>query len=384
VTLSSPSAAGIQAFTTATPVITGTAVPGNQGGTGVISSVSVVVTSSAGNPGTTFDLAPQAPTSGSTWTFSGSPLMPLAYNGQYSVTVTVTETDKPLLGQATTGTASTSVGFAENVAPAAPQGVFAKATGARQVTVSWSPNQEPDILSYVVLRSTGGVPPSVLYYPSRTATSYVDDTPHIGVSYTYAVEALRAGDTPGTSLLSPPSDAGTVEVSGSPPTGSGSTGSGSTGSGSTKAGSTGSGSTKAGSTGSGSTKAGSGSGAGQPATSIGPSVPLLTQSALAAQYQADIAAAGNAKAPSSATATTTSSKASGSSGTGAPTAGGFSESLPYPKGHAVGGVQAASDPTSSIGASGSRVRMLATVALGMILLVVAALAIRLVLKVRRG
>jgi hypothetical protein len=320
--------------------------------------------------------------------------MPLAYNGQYSVTVTVTETDKPLLGPATTGTASTSVGFAENVAPAAPQGVFARATGARQVTVSWSPNQEPDILSYVVLRSTGGVPPSVLYYPSRTATSYVDDTPHIGVSYTYAVEALRAGDTPGTSLLSPPSDAGTVEVSGSPPTGSGSTGSGSTGSGSTgsgstkagstKAGSTGSGSTKAGSTGSGSTKAGSGSGAGQPAISIGPSVPLLTQSALAAQYQADIAAAGNAKAPSSATATTTSSKASGSSGTGAPTAGGFSESLPYPKGHAVGGVQAASDPTSSIGASGSRVRMLATVALGMILLVVAALAIRLVLKVRRG
>ncbi len=376
VTLSSPSSGGMEAFKTTSPVVTGTAVPGDQAGNGVISAVKVVISSSAGHPGTTFDLAPQAPTSGSTWTFSGSPLIPIAYNGQYSVTVTVTETDTPLLGSVRTGTASTSVGLAEDVPPVAPTGVTADVTGARKVTVSWSPNPEPDTLGYVVLRSTGTGASSEL--GSTATTSYVDNTPQVGVRYTYSVVALRAGDAPGSSLYSPPSSGVSTEVSGTAPSSSGTTKSGTTKSGTTKSGSTKSGST--------------GSVSGQSGTATTPSAPLLTQSALTAQYQADIAAAGNAGAPSPASSAPASSASSGgttsgSSVTGAPKAGGFSEVLPYPKGQSPSGAQTAADPAATpgpSGASGSRVRTLATVALGMIFLVVAALAIRLVLRVRRG
>lgn len=381
VALSSPAPGAVSVLTTSSPLISGTAVPGGQGCKAVISAIRVVISSTAGAPGTSFELTPQAPAAGSTWSFSGVPPTPLAYNGRYSVTVTATETDTGLLGGTTTGTASTSAGLAEEVSPVAPQNVVAAQSGPHQVTVSWSPNPEPDIEGYELLRATDGAPAVQLGF--LTGTSYTDSTAVAGSRYTYSVEADRAGSSPGQHLLSPPASTGSLQVSGaSSPTGS-------TAPATTKSGRANAGTIKAGpgvtagaKSGSGGARAGSIAGSGGSGAAPGPlSAPLLTQSQLAAQYAADIVAAGKAKAPTP----TTASPASGSSDAsqiGAPTPGGFSDVLPYPKGKAPAGSPGASAPPVTR-SGGSRARMLATVALGMIVLVVAALAIRLALRVRR-
>ncbi|MGH9128039.1 MAG: hypothetical protein ACRDY2_03520 [Acidimicrobiales bacterium] len=377
VTLSSPSTSGAQAFNTSSPRIAGDAVPGNQGGRGVISSVKVTVSSSAGHPGATFDITPQAPTSGSNWSFAGTPPTPLAYNGTYQVTVTATETDTTLLNQTSTGTAGANGSFAESVPPVAPSGVSAApaASSAQGVSVSWNPNPEPDILGYVVLRSQGSGNPGEI--GTATNTKYVDTTAKPGVSYTYSVVALRAGDTPGQSVLSPSSSAGPVTIGGAPAGPAAKTGTAKTGSVKT-------GSAKTGSAKTGSAKTGSptpGGGAGQTTIPTAPSRPGITQAALAAQYQADIAAAGIPKAAP--TSHPTASK-SDPSATGAPSQGGFSETLPYASGGKVAAGPVREPGPGSTASSGSRARMLGTVALGMIFLVVAALAIRLVLRTRRS
>lgn len=352
-------------LTSSTPKFSGSAVPGDQGGlTGKITAVKVVISSSDGHPGATFSITPQPPANGSdAWTFSGGPSAPLAYNGAYQATVTVTETDTELLGNTTTGTGAASASFAEDVAPVAPQGVSTTVSdpGSAQpgVLVSWSANPEPDILGYDVLRSQGGGAPESV--GTTTSTSYDDSTAKAGVNYSYEVVALRAGDASGQSLLSPASSASTVSVpvATSPPT--------------------------------------------SPPPAAKVTTPTTSGSsasakALAKAASSDIASSGIPTASGSSTPSTSGSSNSSTSGsTGTKSAsttattgaagnsgaaegkfsGNYSPTLPYPK---VTSAAPATDPPPK---SGSRARKLAEVALGMIFLVVAALVIRLVLRTSR-
>lgn len=362
--LTSPPASGSgpAVLSTPTPTFAGTVVPGDQAGSGVIEPVKVVITSSAGHPGATVVLPASRPASGNAWTFSGSPVLPLTYNGVYQATVTATETDRGLLGNSTTGTVTTNVSFAEDVAPTAPQGVTAVLTSASPstpaVTVTWSPNPEPDILGYGVLRSQG-LGPLQQIGTTTTATSYVDTTARPGVSYTYAVVAVRAGDGAGQSLLSPATSAGLVSVPRLPP---------------------------------GTTRRTT-----HPGTTTTTLAPAAGGS-LVSQIKSDLAKSGVTQAGASAgsgasgssTASTGSTTTTSSAATGAPTQGGYSEVLPYGRSAnpsvTGAGKASASGPLREPGASGSgnaRARMLATIALGMIFLVVATLVIRLVRRAGR-
>lgn len=347
-------------LTSASPQFSGSAVPGDQGGLrGVISSVKVVISSADGHPGETFSITPVPPANGSsTWTFSGGVPNPLAYNGHYQATITATETDSGLLGNSTTGTETTSTTFAEDVPPVAPQGVRATPSGSG-VSVAWAANPEPDLLGYDVLRSAAGAPQSL---GTTTSTSYEDSTAAPGVSYTYEVIALRAGDATGQSLLSPATSASSVTL----PTP-------------------------------------------LPSATTSPTVPTTTTTtsaaskALAKAASSDLAHSGipkpaskttspsakssSAKSSSSTTnsststtTVTTSATGSGLSSAGGETTGSFSLALPYPKSSAKAAAAPAQDPPTK---SGSRARTLAEVALGMIFLVLGALAIRLVLRTSR-
>lgn len=356
-----PSGSGPVVLTTPSPTFAGTVVPGNQAGTGAIDPMKVVITSSAGHPGATLSIPAARSASGNVWTFSGTPVLPLTYNGVYQATVTATETDTGLLGNTTTGTTTDTVSFAEDVAPTAPQGVTAIVTSTNPsspvVSVSWSPNPEPDILGYGVLRSQGSG--TLQQIGTTTGTTYRDTTARPGATYTYAVVALRSGDGPGQSLLSPATSAGSVSLPGLPP--------------STTA-------TTAGRTTSTTlAPASSASLSGQVSSAIARSGIPPAAGASGSGTSATAPAASTGSGGGSSTSTTTAA----ASATGAPTQGGFSEVLPYGKKAPAHTPTVAAGPVrepgpASKGSSGARARMLATIALGMIFLVVATLVIRLV------
>ena len=96
----------------------------------------------------------------------------------------------------------TCVTFLDTFAPAAPTGLNAVGTvGA--VSLSWQPNEEDDLVGYMVLR---GVAPGETLLPLTVEpvgeSTYLDGTAVLGVAYVYAVQAVDDADPPNLSPAS--------------------------------------------------------------------------------------------------------------------------------------------------------------------------------------
>ena len=96
----------------------------------------------------------------------------------------------------------TCVTFLDTFAPAAPTGLNAVGT-AGAVSLSWQPNEEDDLVGYMVLR---GVAPGETLLPLTVEPmgegTYLDGTAVPGVAYVYAVQAVDDADPPNLSPAS--------------------------------------------------------------------------------------------------------------------------------------------------------------------------------------
>lgn len=96
----------------------------------------------------------------------------------------------------------TCVTFVDTFAPAAPTGLNAVGT-AGAVSLNWQPNEEDDLVGYVVLR---GVSPGETLLPLTVEpvgeSTYLDDTAAPGVAYVYAVQAVDDAEPPNLSPAS--------------------------------------------------------------------------------------------------------------------------------------------------------------------------------------
>ena len=98
--------------------------------------------------------------------------------------------------------AQTCVTFVDTFLPAAPQGL--RAVGSEgAVSLIWQPNDEEDLIGYLVLR---GLPPSETLQPLTPEpvpeNTYRDATAEPGVRYIYAVRAVDTATPPNLSPLS--------------------------------------------------------------------------------------------------------------------------------------------------------------------------------------
>ena len=94
------------------------------------------------------------------------------------------------------------VTFLDTFAPATPTGLNAVGT-AGAVSLSWQPNEEDDLVGYMVLR---GVAPGETLLPLTVEpvgeSTYLDGTAVPGVAYVYAVQAVDDADSPNLSPAS--------------------------------------------------------------------------------------------------------------------------------------------------------------------------------------
>jgi hypothetical protein len=94
------------------------------------------------------------------------------------------------------------VTFVDTFAPAPPTGLNAVGTTGA-VSLSWQPNEEDDLVGYLVLR---GVSPGETLLPLTVEplgeSTYRDGTAAPGVAYVYAVQAVDAAEPPNLSLAS--------------------------------------------------------------------------------------------------------------------------------------------------------------------------------------
>lgn len=158
----------------------------------------------------------------STAPFSYTPTIPV--NGRYHIVVTAADCDNVVdqntnacnRGQAVEGF------FNLDVPPAVPTGVRARVDAStRNVTISWKPNSEPDLLGYLVDRATGSQAYPQQPLGSTSTVSFVDDGAKItGGQYRYRVRAVRRSSDPNKADASSPSADTTVNVAPpeSPPT----------------------------------------------------------------------------------------------------------------------------------------------------------------------
>jgi hypothetical protein len=205
-------------------------------GASITGALSVQITSPEGHPGYSDSVPGWCGRSACSFTLTSGAL---PYNGAYNLTVSAQETDPPT-GQVQTSSSFSS--FSVSAPPEAPSGVTARPAGdGSSITVTWNPNPEPDLVGYEVSRSpsdgagtgagpgaTGGGGGS----SAVTGTSYVDSDVTPGDSYTYSVNAVRRGATPGSTLSSAPSSTtvtDTVPASDSSPSSGTSAGSASPG-----------------------------------------------------------------------------------------------------------------------------------------------------------
>lgn len=116
------------------------------------------------------------------------------YNGQYGISATATS----VLGQKA---ATTVDKILVNNPPATPAGVAVALNGTTPV-VTWSPNTEPDLTNYQVLRSAGG-PYTLVGTP--TTTQFDDNAVPTGTAVTYEVVAIRHSPVSAAGIASSPS-----------------------------------------------------------------------------------------------------------------------------------------------------------------------------------
>ncbi len=180
VVFSAPASDGA-AFTTSAITLSGTATAASGG---VVTEVDLAVDTAAGAVADQTAIVPDAP--GSTLAWSWAPA--LTTNGRYTLSATV------LTAAATTTQATVS--FIVDVAPQPPSGVHSLLDPAsRTVSLTWSPNPEPDLISYLILRSGPGSGLAPLNIVAAGVHGYRDtqvayEPPG---TYRYAVVAIRAG-----------------------------------------------------------------------------------------------------------------------------------------------------------------------------------------------
>ncbi|HEV3401695.1 MAG TPA: fibronectin type III domain-containing protein, partial [Acidimicrobiales bacterium] len=170
--------------------------------------------------------------------FSYSP--PLAYNGPYEATVTAVGKDILNLLGADNESGSATRRFKVEAKPASPRNVKAQVNPDRTVTVSWSRNDEPDLIGYQVQRRSGGsaftAVDSVTQPSAGSTVSLTDRAPAAtGGSFEYVVIAARPnGDgspqNPVSSGSSPTAPVAVAGPDGRPPAAGAPTGGGGGGS----------------------------------------------------------------------------------------------------------------------------------------------------------
>jgi len=176
------------------------------------------ITLHCGDPGASCDSA------GTTMTFSWTPN--LAYNGNYTLTGRA-DGQATLVSQAATESLG-PLHFGVAVAPIAPRNVSASVAPSRVATVSWRPNPEPDVTTYLVYRSIdGGDMRAVGSVSGASKTfSYQDAaSTQAGGRYAYQVVAVRpdADGNPSTGVASSPSAPARATVPAPPPGATGTT-----------------------------------------------------------------------------------------------------------------------------------------------------------------
>ena len=143
----------------------------------------------------------------------------LARNGTYTAVATAYHDDEGALDQPDSGQ-SKPVTFGVEIEPAAPRRLVAEPDGARRtVTLSWTPNTEPDLLGYQVLRGADGATPEPHGSPvGADTTTFVDDAGD-GGTFAYQVVAIRRGATANSIVASEASNtAGATIDRTAPPT----------------------------------------------------------------------------------------------------------------------------------------------------------------------
>lgn len=146
--------------------------------------------------------------------FSWTP--PIAYNGQYKITVAAQGTETPLDFNGPEATAVVRTVSVE-VPPAPPANVKAVANQTkRTVALTWNPNSEQDITGYGVFRKQGDkfVQRAIL---TPDKTTYVDDIGSLPQgTYSYQVFAARPNAAGNSFVASAPSSTVSAKVTTSP------------------------------------------------------------------------------------------------------------------------------------------------------------------------
>ncbi|MGH9126706.1 MAG: hypothetical protein ACRDZ8_18550, partial [Acidimicrobiales bacterium] len=140
-----------------------------------------------------------ATTGGGSTSFSFAPAV--AYNGPYSVAVTMSGACHTLLGLPCSAppSASASTSFVMAVPPAPPAGVKTTVNSDDTVTVSWNASPEPDLIGYQIQREGPGSPSWTVVNRFTAATVWTDTNTTGSGFYSYEVFAIRPGASGGTS-----------------------------------------------------------------------------------------------------------------------------------------------------------------------------------------
>ena len=192
------------AFTTSAITLSGTATaaPG-----GVVTEVDLAVATAAGAVADQTAIVPDTPGPTAAWSWAPA----LTANGRYTLSATV------LTAAATTTQATVS--FIVDVAPQPPSGVRSVLDPAsRTVSLTWSPNPEPDLTSYLILRSGPGSGLAPLNIVAAGVHGYRDTQVAYEPrgTYRYAVVAIRAGGVGSRTDPSRPSLSTSVAITTAP------------------------------------------------------------------------------------------------------------------------------------------------------------------------
>ncbi len=132
-------------------------------------------------------------------------------NGMYTAVATAQHDGGGALDPPDSGK-SAPVTFGVSFRPAAPRRLVAEPNGAqRTVTLSWSPNSEPDLVAYQVSRSVDGGAFEARANVGPSTTTYTDDAGD-GGNLAYQVVAVRRGATAKSIVASGASNTATTTI----------------------------------------------------------------------------------------------------------------------------------------------------------------------------
>lgn len=174
-----------------------------------VDRVTVTITPNGGGAATTLPGCAGASCNGRTGSFSVS-FTPAA-NGMYTAVATAEHDSRGPLDPADAAK-SGSVTFGVQFSPAPPRRLVAEPNGARRtVTLSWSPNSEPDLVAYQVSRSVDGGVFEAVGNVGPSTTTYTDQAGD-GGNLAYQVVAVRRGATSNVVLASKESNTATATI----------------------------------------------------------------------------------------------------------------------------------------------------------------------------